>query len=71
VISPIKDYSKYIILRDIPIMIGLTLSIAIFGLNLKKIRQGGKINRFEGFLWVSVFVAYSVLLFFQERGTVD
>ncbi len=65
-ISPIQNFSAYILARDLPIMFGAVLSIAVFGINYKKPRQGGRINRLEGVFWILFFVAYTILLFLQE-----
>ncbi len=65
-ISPIQEFSPYILTRDLPIMLGASLSIAVFGIRYTKPRAGGTINRAEGVFWILLFVAYTVLLFIQE-----
>jgi cation:H+ antiporter len=65
-ISPIKEFSPYILTRDLPLMIGASVFISIFGLNFKNLRKGGRIVRFEGFLWVAAFAAYTLLMLYQE-----
>ena len=69
-ISPITPenggFSKYIILRDLPLMIGLSLSITAFGVNWKHPKWPGAIRRPEAIVWLLVFVGYTVLMFIQE-----
>jgi cation:H+ antiporter len=65
-ISPVKSFSPHIITRDLPMMIFLSLSIALFSCNSKFSLKSGKIGRFKGFLWVLSFILYSVVLFYQD-----
>ena len=65
-ISPFKDVSPHIFTRDLPIMVLLSLSIAIFGLNFRKPLSQGTIPRICGGVWVCAFVAYLFLLIRHE-----
>ena len=65
-ISPITDYSPYVLTRDVPTLIGATLSIMIFGINWRRPRAAGSVNRIEGALWILSFVAYTALMIIQE-----
>lgn len=65
-IAPFKDISPYIFYRDLPMMTMLTLSIAIFGVNLKRPRAAGYITRKCGMFYCAAFVAYLALLISQE-----
>ncbi len=65
-ISPIKEFSPYILTRDLPIMLGISLSIALFGVKVRQPRVDGRINRVEGVLWLLLFVVYTIILFIQE-----
>jgi cation:H+ antiporter len=65
-ISPITDYSPYVLTRDVPTLIGATLSIMIFGINWRRPRAAGSVNRIEGALWILLFVAYTALMIIQE-----
>ncbi len=66
VVSPVGNFSPCILTRDLPVMLGMSLSIALFGFGWRGLRAGGRINRLEGVLWILAFVAYSVVLFIQE-----
>ena len=72
VISPLVPeggkpaFSPYILTRDLPIMIALSLSISLFGVNWKHPKWPGAIIRKEAWLWIAIFVAYTVLMFYQE-----
>ena len=65
-ISPIGNFSPYILTRDLPLMIGASLLILVFGANWSNLRKSGRIVRLEGALWAIAFVAYAVLMVFQE-----
>ena len=65
-IAPFKDISPYIFYRDLPMMTMLTLSIAIFGVNLKRPRADGYITRKCGMFYCAAFVVYLALLISQE-----
>jgi len=74
VIAPLEQvdgkpaFSSYIMMRDLPLMTALSLSIMFFGINWKHPKWPGVIQRKEGIAWIIVFVAYTVLMFFQEVG---
>lgn len=51
--------------RDMPIMIGLTLLLIILGYGLFS-RSRYQITRSRGALFLSIFVAYQVLLYYQQ-----
>ena len=53
-------------IRDLPTTIVLSLAITIFGVNWRKPRESGSLNRFEGFLWLSVFVVYTAFVIYSE-----
>ncbi|MCR5414496.1 MAG: calcium/sodium antiporter [Kiritimatiellae bacterium] len=65
-ICPIRDFSKWILLRDLPLMALASLSIIVFGINLRKPREEGMIGRVAGLLWILSFVAYTGLMLYQE-----
>ena len=59
-------FSRYILTRDLPLMTALSLSILFFGLNWKHPKWPGAIQRKEAIAWIAVFVAYTLLMFYQE-----
>ena len=65
-ISPARDFSRYILTRDLPLMAILSICIFIFGFNWRKPRSSGSFNRVEGFIWLSVFVAYTAFVIYSE-----
>jgi len=60
-ISP-GSFQQDILYRDLPIVLILTISLFIMAYGF---RSKGRINRFEGGLLVSAFIAYQMLLFFS------
>ncbi len=65
-IYPIRDFSKWILLRDIPLMALASLSIIAFGLNRKNPRESGRIGRRAGAIWILSFIAYTAFMLYQE-----
>lgn len=65
-ISPFQNISKYILYRDMPVMIAVSLSIAYFGINWRAVRKEGVINRLEGCLWLLAMAAYFAVMLVQE-----
>lgn len=65
-LTPIKDFSPYILYRDLPIMLLGTSMIALFGFNWKNPKSEGHINCIEGAFWVLAIIAYFVLTIYQE-----
>ena len=65
-ITPFKDVSLHVFTRDFPVMLVLTLSIGIFGLNFNKPRSQGSIARHCGIIWLFALVGYLSLLARQE-----
>lgn len=59
-------FSRYILTRDIPLMTVLSLSILFFGINWKRPKWPGAIQRKEAWIWIATFVAYTLLMFYQE-----
>ena len=65
-ISPFRDVSPLVFTRDLPVMVLLTLSIGIFGFNIRNPRSSGIISRPCGIIWLAAFLAYLILLVRQE-----
>ena len=59
-------FSSYILTRDLPLMIALSLSIMFFGMNWKHPSWPGAVQRKEAMTWLLVFVGYTILMFYQE-----
>ena len=68
-ISPFRDVSPLVFTRDLPVMVLLTLSIGIFGVNFRNPRARGVITRPCGIIWLLAFLAYLILLVRQEAFT--
>ena len=72
VISPLYPvgnapaFSRYVLTRDLPYVAALSFSILLFGLNWRHPRWPGAIQRREAWAWILSFVAYTVLMFYQE-----
>ena len=65
-ITPFKDVSLHVFTRDFPVMVLLTISIAVFGVNFRKPRSQGTISRVCGIVWLVVLAGYLSLLARQE-----
>lgn len=65
-ISPAEGFSRYILTRDLPVMIAFSLAILIFGANWRRPRENGRVTRMEGVLWLAVFMAYMAVMVGQE-----
>ena len=59
-------FSHYVLTRDLPLMLALSLSIMFFGINWKHPKWTGAIHRKAPTVWLLVFVAYTLLMFYQE-----
>ena len=73
VISPLvpgpngePSFSHYVLSRDLPLMTALSLSIMFFGINWKHPKWPGAVQWKEATAWIVTFVAYTVLMFWQE-----
>ncbi len=65
-INPPKGISPYVLTRDLPLMMALSLSIAFFGVNWKRPREAGRIGRVKAAFWILVFLGYTALMLVQE-----
>ena len=70
VISPVETFSPYVLTRDLPLVTFLSLSILLFGVNRRHLRWPGVIKRRHAIAWLVIFVAYTVVMFIQERPNV-
>ena len=67
-ISPFSGFSKYILWRDLPVMLVMTVFIALFGLNWRNWREPGCIGRWKGAAFAAGFLAYFGVMVAQEMG---
>ena len=67
-LSPFDGFSGHVVGRDIPVMVAMTLSIAVFGINYRHPRNSGVISRIKGVTWVFAFIAYMALMLMQEAA---
>lgn len=58
--------SPYVLTRDLPLLIAISALLLFFGVNWRKPRANGSISRFEGALWVLIFVGYMAVMVYQE-----
>ena len=65
-VSPFRDVSPHVIMRDFPVMVLLSLSIAMFGCRFRNVRAEGVITRVCGIVWLVSFAAYLALVVHQE-----
>ena len=67
-ISPFKHISPYVLSRDMPVMILMSLLIAVFGVNFRKPRRSGFIDYREGIAWILMFLVYLGVMIYQETN---
>lgn len=65
-ISPFKDVSPLVLMRDLPAMAILTLSIGLFGCNFRNPRSRGALTRTCGIIWLAAFACYLAVVVRQE-----
>lgn len=65
--TPVSGFSTAaVITRDIGTLIVISLTVFLFGINLKRPREAGKVTRLEGALWTLIFIAYLTFTIYQE-----
>lgn len=64
--SPTGNFSRYVIIRDLPVLMLVTISLLIFGRKKGKQAIEGCLSRKVGALWVIVFLIYLALTIYQE-----
>ena len=65
-ISPFKNISPYLLSRDLPMMLLVSVLVAVFGFNYRKPREPKAIGRVAGAFWLLLFAAYMGLMLWQE-----
>ncbi len=63
-------FSPYILTRDLPLMTLLSISLTLFGVNWRHPKWPGAIVRREAFVWLLVYVVYTIVMFLQETGRI-
>ena len=61
-----EPLSRYVLSRDLPLLVAVSALLIVFGLNWRKPRENGVISRTEGALWVLVFIVYMTVMVSQE-----
>ena len=65
-ISPFQNISPYLLSRDLPMMVFMSVLIGVFGFNYRKPREPKAIGRAVGVFWLLLFAAYTGLMLWQE-----
>jgi cation:H+ antiporter len=65
-LTPIRDFSEFVVKRDIFVMMALSLSLIFFGANWKGFKKDGVINRYESILFLIVYLLYTAFMLIQE-----
>ena len=65
-ISPFKNISPYLLTRDLPMMLLVSVLIAVFGFNCRAPREPKSVGRAAGAFWLLLFAAYMGLMLWQE-----
>ena len=65
-IQPFEKISPYILRRDMPVMVAVSLLVTLFGVNWRNVRENGLIRRWMGVVWIVIMVAYTVVMVSQE-----
>ena len=65
-ISPFKNVSPYLLTRDLPMMVLMSVLIAVFGFNVRAPREPKTVGRAAGAVWLLFFAAYMGLMLWQE-----
>ena len=67
-ISPFQNISPYLLTRDLPTMVLMSLSIAVFGFNFRAPREPKSVGRLAGAAWLLSFAVYMGVMLWQEAG---
>lgn len=65
-ISPFGGFSRFILMRDLPVMLALTLSIALLSVDFRHPSKTGTVGRIGGAVLLAAFAAYSAVMAYQE-----
>lgn len=73
-IAPMNSFEPMVLCRDLPVMVGLTVLLLLFGIPTGKSKMGpdgkriGRINRLEGSVFLVVYFGYIAYLVAQATG---
>lgn len=67
-ISPSGGFSRYVMMRDLPVLTLMTMTIWFFGRANKNSDGKGRISRIEGLVWLLAFIAYTCVMIYQEKS---
>jgi len=62
-VHPMQSLPESVMIRDYPLMIGLSIALFIFAYGFGG--KQGKINRFEGGMLFTVYIAYMIVLYYS------
>lgn len=65
-IQPFERISPYVLTRDMPVMVLVSVLITLFGLNWRNVRENGLVTRWKGLVWLLIMVAYTAVMACQE-----
>ena len=66
-ICPFSDFSKYILYRDLPLMVVASLAVLYFGVNKgRSAHRRGDVVRWEGAVLLTAYFAYLGTMIYQE-----
>lgn len=65
-LAPIREFSEFVVKRDIFVMMALSLSLIFFGANWKGFKKDGVINRYESILFLIGYLLYTAFMLIQE-----
>ena len=67
----LREVSPHVLTRDLGVMVFLTLSIGLFGMNFRDAKRDGRICRLEAVFWLLSFAVYLTFLLHQEVTRMD
>ena len=62
----VGGFSPYVMTRDLPMLLAVSILVGVFGFNRRRPRENGSINRLEGALWTLSFIIYMIVMVYQE-----
>ena len=65
-VCPFRDFSRYVVTRDIPVMAAMSLSILVLGANWRRPLRRGRIGVKGGAFWILAFIGYAIFMLKQE-----